>query len=147
MAIIEPGVNFLFSVAIDGLVINSFTKIAGLESSYSVEEVKEGGENGYVHKLLGRANHKTVTVTRPIDSSSSELAVWFSGFQVGLSKGIQFMPLTAVIAAYNRDGESVAEWTLGGVIPIRYTGPTFEAGGNQVLTETLEFAHSGFVGG
>ncbi len=37
------------------------------------------------------------------------------------------------------------EWTLTGVIPVRWQGPAFSADSPALATETLEIAHHGFT--
>ena len=36
-------------------------------------------------------------------------------------------------------------WTLTGVIPVRWTGPSLSVDSPKVATETLELAHHGFL--
>jgi phage tail-like protein len=40
---------------------------------------------------------------------------------------------------------TVATWSLAGVYPVRWTGPSLDVGSNQWATETLELSHNGFV--
>ena len=42
-------------------------------------------------------------------------------------------------------GDDVCHWSLVDVYPVKWTGPTLDAGGNQVAVETLELAHGGFL--
>jgi len=41
----------------------------------------------------------------------------------------------------------VAKWNLEGVYPVKWTGPSLDAAGNQIAVETLELAHNGFLSG
>jgi phage tail-like protein len=43
-------------------------------------------------------------------------------------------------------GEEVASWNLTGVYPSKWTGPSLDANGKAVATETLELVHNGFLG-
>ena len=40
--------------------------------------------------------------------------------------------------------EVVAKWSLNGVVPVRWTGPSLNLDSPKVFTETLEIAHHGF---
>lgn len=145
MAVMQPAIGYLFRVGIDGVDLGAFTKVEGLSASYQVMEVKEGGQNGFVHKLPGRIEFQNVKFSRPVDTTSAMLAKWFSSFQPALDPGGQIQPTTAAIHALNASHEPVAAWVLGGVFPVSYSGPTFQAGNGTVLTETLELAHTGFL--
>ena len=46
--------------------------------------------------------------------------------------------------ALDPEGTKLARWELQEVIPVRWQGPSFNAGGPKVATETLELAHHGF---
>ena len=72
----------------------------------------------------------------------SRLAAWFSA----LAKGLGVNRATATVLAYNDNQELVAQWTLMGVYPVRYTGPSFSVDNAKVATETIELAHTGFLG-
>lgn len=142
----EAAVGYVFKVQIDGLELGAFTKVEGLAAKYEILTVREGGENGFVHQLPGRIAYDNLKVTRPVDSESGKIAVWFGQFQTKVRQAGHYKPVTASVEAIDSASETVATWNLGGVIPVRYSGPTFQAGANNVLTETIEVAHSGFLG-
>jgi phage tail-like protein len=54
---------------------------------------------------------------------------------------------TATITARTGDGDVVASWSLEGVIPVRWTGPSLNVDSPKVATETIEIAHHGFLPG
>ena len=54
---------------------------------------------------------------------------------------------TAQISVLDANGDAVCSWELHGVYPVKWTGPSLDAGGNQVAVETLELAHNGFLDG
>ena len=45
--------TFNFAVEIEGLLVGGFTQVDGLSGEVEVEEYREGGVNGYTHKLPG----------------------------------------------------------------------------------------------
>jgi phage tail-like protein len=138
----DPVNALRFDVKIDGLELGSFTALDGLSAEYEVKTYEEGGENGYVHQLPGRVKYGNVKLTRPVDHTSKGLAAWFSA----LAKGLGVNRATATVLAYNDNQELVAQWTLMGVYPVRYTGPSFSVDNAKVATETIELAHTGFLG-
>ena len=143
----DPAIGYRFLVTIDDHPLGVFTKVEGLGAKYEVLTIKEGGENGYIHALPGRMSYDNLKLTRPVDSSSGDIAAWFSEFKPALQTGGRLRFATAGIAAYGTDDEIVARWAFEGVHPISYSGPSFQAGSANVLTETLELAHHGFTFG
>ena len=51
----------------------------------------------------------------------------------------------AEIVVKNNDDKPVFTWTLRGVIPVRWQGPSLSVESPKVATETLELAHHGFL--
>jgi phage tail-like protein len=136
----ETALGLRFAVTIDGLLLGDWTKCDGLSIEYDVTEYREGGENGFVHRLAGRAKYTNIKLTRPIDASSAEVAAWVASVSTKLIRQ------TAQIAVMDAAGNTVVAWNLVGVYPVRWTGPTLDVGGNQVAYETLELAHHGLAG-
>lgn len=136
----ESGLGLRFSVKIDGHDFGNWQKCDGLAVEYDIHEHKEGGENGYVHRLPGRVNYPNIKLTRPVDSGTSSVTSWVGSLQ------IRMVPSTAQISVLDPTGETVATWMLTGVYPIRWNGPSLDVNGNQWATETLELSHNGFLG-
>jgi phage tail-like protein len=135
----EEGLGLSFVVSIDGHDLGAWTKCEGLNVSYDVFEYKEGGNNSYVHRLPGRAKYENIKLTRVVNSSTAAVMAWLATVQASISYA------TAKIAVLDAAGEEVASWTVSGVYPARWTGPTLDAGARGPATETLELVHNGFV--
>ena len=50
------------------------------------------------------------------------------------------------MSVLDASGAVVATWSLMGVFPAKWQGPSLDIGANQVATETLELVHNGFLG-
>lgn len=137
----EPGlgISWLFHVTIDAFTLGTWTECSGLSAKYEVEEYREGGENMFTHKLVGALKYDNVKLKRPVDEQSTELAKWFATSQA-MTAGA-----TASIKALDRNLKQIAAWQLAGVYPVSWTGPTFNATGNNLATEELELVHHGFI--
>lgn len=134
----EPALALTFEVRIDGVDIGTFSACEGLNAEYEIEEIKEGGNNGFVHRLPGRLKYQNIKLTRGIDSDSGKLAGWFAGLQDGADM------CTASITALDGQRRKLASWSLRGVWPVKYTGPQLNATTNGVANEVLELVHHGF---
>lgn len=139
---IHSGQSLRFRVRIDGgHDLGAWSKCDGLAVEYDVKEYQEGGENAYVHKIPGRAKYQNIKLTRVVNKDSSKVAAWLTSIQATVKRQ------TAEIAAVDGKGATIATWALHGVYPLKWTGPSFDAGSSQAATETLELVHNGFLGG
>lgn len=138
----ETAVSLRFQVRVDRFgSLGLWTKCEGLAIEYDVLEYKEGGQNGFIHRLPGRAKYANIKLTRPIDKNSTKVADWIASIQAQATRE------TAEVSVLDPAGEIVATWNLAGVFPARWTGPTLDVAGNQVAIEVLELVHNGFIGG
>ena len=139
MADTDPAVSVCFEVSIDDDSLGYFSSCEGLGIEVVLEQREEGGNNGMVWQLPTRIKYPNVKFTRPISEDSATLTAWLAG----LVNGIQ--PVNAVVSAKTLDNRVVAQWSLMGVIPVRWTGPSLNLDSPKVATETLEIAHHGFL--
>jgi phage tail-like protein len=132
----DPALNVFYRVSIDGLIsLGTWTKVDGLGMEYQVTEYREGGVNGYMHKIIGPAKFTNLRLSRPVDITSPLLMTWLMSNQVAIKP--QTMAVTAMTAA----GDNITTWSLIGVVPVKWTGPTLDIMSNAVSTETLEVAY------
>jgi phage tail-like protein len=135
--------TFLFEV--DGVEIGNFMEISGLEVNVAVEDLEEGGENSYVHKLPGRMSWPNITLKRGITQNDA-LLNWLnksSGEQFAAS-GNKLTRSTAAVTLLGPAGKRLRAWEFDGAFPIRWKGPEFAAESSDWATEELEITHHGF---
>ena len=135
----ERAVSVCFSVSIDDNALGLFTSCEGLGMEVVLETREEGGNNGFVWQLPTRIKYPNIKLSRPIGADSAKLARWVAKMVNGVT------PTTGVISAMSWDDEIVAQWSLAGVIPVRWTGPTLNYDTNKAAMETLEIAHHGLT--
>jgi len=137
----DPAVSIAYKVTVDGFIpLGTWTKIEGLGMEYQVTEYREGGVNGYMHKSVGPAKFTNVRLSRPVDSTSPLLMTWLQ------SNMIAVVPQTMAITACTAGGEEITTWSLVGVVPVKWSGPSLDIMSNQVATETLEVAYQEILG-
>lgn len=135
--------TFMFEV--DGVEIGRFMDVGGLEVTIGVEEIEEGGENNYVHKLPGRMSWPNISLKRGITQNDS-LLTWLnksSGEQFAAS-GNKLTRSTAAITLIGPSGQRLRSWEFTGAFPVRWKGPDFAASSADTAVEELEIAHHGF---
>ena len=134
-----------FLVEVDGVEIGRFMEISGLEVAVGVDDVEEGGENSYVHKLPGRMTWPNVTLKRGITQNDGLLA-WLgksSGEQFAAS-GTKLTRSTAAITLVGPSGKRLRAWEFDGAFPVKWTGPNFAVSSTDMAIEELEITHHGF---
>lgn len=135
--------KFLFEV--DGVEIGTFTEVSGLELDVGVEELEEGGQNQFVHKLPGRMTWPNLVLKRGM-TKGDELFAWVrkssgDGFA---GEGSKIERKSAAVTLINDKGDRMRAWELDGAFPVRWRGPSFVASSNDLAAEELEIAHHGF---
>jgi phage tail-like protein len=138
--VVESGLNLRFQVTVDHQVeLGNWSKCEGLNVEWEIQEYREGGLNGFVHRIPGRRKYQNIKLTRPLDASSALVASWISAME-GPGAG-----RTAVIKVLDPQGQTVASWSLDGVFPSKWSGPTLDINGKETAFEVLELTHNGFL--
>ncbi len=135
--------KFIFNVG--GLEIGSFSEVSGLSVEVEVEEVQEGGQNHFVHKLPGRMSWPPLVLKRGV-ADSDNLFEWFAetsgeGFS---GQGDKLERREGEVVLLDYAGEPARRWQFIDAFPTRWSGPTFAAGSTDVALEELEIVHHGF---
>jgi phage tail-like protein len=125
--------NFVLRIP-DIDTIGAFAHCSGLEISTEVYEYREGGNNDVIHRLPGRIQYPNLILSRGLTAEDALLR-WFQATQ---SKA-ETKEVTLTLSA----GGVRRVWTFADAYPVRWTGPSIDASGASVATESLEIAHSG----
>ena len=136
---LQPYQTFNFAVEIEGLLVGGFTEVSGLEGQVEVEEYREGGVNGFIHKLPGRTSYSNLTLSHGLTSVST-LWNWYHDTPLGA-----IQRRNGTIMLLDPRQIPVMWWNFRNAIPVRWTGPTFHASSDEVGVESLELAHEGLT--
>jgi phage tail-like protein len=135
--------RFLFEV--DGVEIGLFREVFGLQVTVHVDEIVEGGQNGFVHKVPSRMTWPNLVFRRGLtqgdalfDWMSKSSGEGFAGNKNTLTRS------TGAVTALDAVGGRLRSWEFQSVFAVRWKGPDFSAGSAQALEEELEVAHHGF---
>ena len=137
------GARFVFTV--DGVQIGAFTEVSGLAVTIDVEELAEGGQNQFTHKLLGRMKWPNLVLKRGITDSDA-LFQWLATCSGdGLTgAGNKIVGKEGEVRVLTSQGAPARSWHFTDAKPVRWTGPHFAASASELAMEELEVAHSGF---
>ena len=143
---IDPPFVGKFIFKIGTLQIGAFTEVTGLGVSIDVEELMEGGQNAYTHKLLGRMRWPNIVLKRGLTDSDA-LFTWLSKFSGNGFNGAsnKIKPETGSISVVTPKGDPFRTWSLIDVKPVKWTGPRLAASSRDLAIEELEVCHSGFT--
>jgi phage tail-like protein len=139
-----PPVSFSFSVTIDGVKganEGNFQEVSGLQVKLGTEDVKEGGENRFVHRLPTPPKYENLVLKRGMLDSSSPLIIW-------ARQGVEsftFEPKTVLISLLDENGSPLASWNVANAYPISLLLSEFKAQENNIAIETLELAFNNFT--
>jgi phage tail-like protein len=134
-----PYQAFNFAVEIEGLLVGGFTEVSGLQGEIQVEEYHEGGVNDFVHRLPGRASYSNLVLRHGLTGISS-LWDWYHDTTQGVIRR-----KNGTIMLLSPRQIPVMWWNFRNGLPVRWTGPTFNASGGEVGFEELEVAHEGLT--
>jgi phage tail-like protein len=134
-----PYQAFNFAVEIEGLLVGGFSQVSGLDSEIEMEEYREGGVNGFVHKLPVRTTHANLLLSHGLTSGST-LWNWYHSVTQGA-----IQRRNGTIMLLDSRQAPVMWWNFRNALPVRWTGPAFSATSDEVAVETLELAHEGLT--
>jgi phage tail-like protein len=136
--------KFLFTVG--DLEIGAFTEVSGLAVTLDVEDLPEGGQNAYTHKLLGRMKWPNIVLKRGLTDTDALFKWLLEHSGEGLTKRTNNLGggVTGSISVLHQNGTPHRTWSLMGVRPVRWTGPRLAASSRDLAIEELEVCHLGF---
>lgn len=135
----DPYHSFNFLIEIKGLVVGGFSEVTGLQMEVEIQDYREGGENGFIHKLWGPTRYTSNLVLKRGLTDMDTLWRWCHEVAQGI---INRRDLSIILLDDVR--EEKARWNFAGAYPMRWTGPELRAGTAAVALETLELVHQGF---
>jgi len=88
-------------------------------------------------KLPGQTKHSNLSLKRGY-TNDKQLYTWFEDVMTGRTEKIR---RHIAVIQIDMNGKEVFRWNLYNAFPVKYTGPAFNAKGNDLSIETLEVAY------
>jgi phage tail-like protein len=133
----DPFRAYNFLVEIDGITRAGFRECSGLDTTQDPIDYREGGEALHVRKLPGLVKYSNISLKRGI-TDDAELWEWRKKAMDG-----KVERKNGSIILLDDTGAEKLRWNFVEGWPTKWTGPTFNATGNEVAIEALEIAHEG----
>lgn len=123
-------------------LLGGFSDVSGLGTEVTVAEYRSGNDReNHVRKVPGVHKVSDVTLKRGI-VNSGDLWEWIGNVRLN---GV-LAQRTVTITLRDEARNPVQTWTLRGVVPLKYTGPTLAAkGGGDVAMEELVLSAESLV--
>jgi phage tail-like protein len=137
----DPFRAFNFLVEIDGITRAAFRECSGLDSSQNAIDYREGGDALHMRKLPGLNTYSNITLKWGI-TTDTEFWDWRKKAADG-----KIERKNGSIILLDETGAEKIRWNFSDGWPTKWTGPTYNATGNEVAIETIEIVHEGIARG
>ena len=119
----------------------SFQEVSGIGGEMQVEEVREGGETRFVHRLPTGVKYKPLVLKRGVAPANSALATWCrSTLEAGLGRQIMTVPITVYLL--DEEGNPLRAWLFADAYPTQWEVGNFDAMNNAVAIETITLSYT-----
>ena len=140
MANYYPPAGFHFKVEFANLKSEfEFQSVAGLSVELTTEEIAEGGENRFKHKLPVRTSFPNLVLKRGLVTDSS-LIKWCRD----AVEDFNITPTDITISLLNEEHEPLMTWNVVHAYPLKWAVADFNAEESKLAVETIELAYSYF---
>ena len=140
MADYYPPLGFHFKVEFTGFSGEfEFQSVSGLTVSVDTEEIAEGGENRFKHKIPVRTKFPNLVLKRGL-LVNSEIISWCRSAM----EDFDFLPVDIVVKLLNEKHEPLLSWNVVHAYPVKWSISDFNAEENKLVIETLELNYNYF---
>lgn len=137
-------VIFHFEVEISGKSADAdaaFQEVTGLDVEMETKDVREGGENRFVHKLPVGIKQGNLVLKRGLADQSSDLVTWCKETLEG-GLGTPIAPETVVVKLLDAEQAPIMAWTAARAYPVKWQVSGLNAMKNEIAIETIEMAYT-----
>jgi len=133
-----PPVGFRFSVSLGPDPVDAaFAEVTGISTEVTTEEVIEGGENRFKHRLPSTINHPPLVLKRGMAVPTSELVAWvLATFADGVPAHI--VTRQVIVSLLDEMGLPLIAWNFVNCYPLKYEISGLKADQNQIAIESIE---------
>src|SRR6516165_8711264 len=137
------GLTCRFKVTVDHNDLGGWDSCKGLQINFNLIEVREGGTNDHSYWLPDKIKYDKITLTRAMTKATSKVIQdWLKSYIDHAQKSKE--GATATITLLDARNQEVQSWTLLGVFPLQWQGPSLTAQDSKIAVETLVLVHEGF---
>jgi len=116
-----------------------FQSVSGLNVELETEQIPEGGENRFVHKLPVRSKFPNLVLKRGL-LVNSELIKWCRD----AVEEYNIRPADLTISLLNQEHEPLITWNVVHAWPVKWAMSDFNAEESKIAIETVELVYNYF---
>lgn len=116
-----------------------FQEVQGLSMSLGTEDLVEGGENRFVHRLPTRGSFGNLILKRGL-VTGSELTVWV----LSAIEDFDITPKDVDVKLLNEEGQPLIMWKFVKAWPLTWSLSDLKSQESAVAIETMELAYQFF---
>jgi phage tail-like protein len=131
----DPVGELRFLAELQGMTIGAFRECSGLQAEYEVMEYMPGGADSPI-KLRGAIKYPNIVLKRGVTSETA-LLDWFFRAQKPDDRP------NLSISLIGPDASTINMWVFHNAFPLKWQGPSLNAGSSNIAIETLEVTHAG----
>lgn len=143
MASYYPPIGFHFMVEFSGISTkkndHQFQSVSGLSVDLNTEEIAEGGENRFKHKIPGRTNYPNLVLKRGLLLDSGVIEWCRKALEY-----YEFQPISLTVKLLNEKHEPLLSWNIVHAYPVKWNVGDFNAEENKLVIESLELSYNYF---
>jgi len=140
MAAYYPPLGFHFKVEFNNIPGEfEFQSVSGLTIELDTEEIAEGGENRFKHKLPVRTSFPNLVLKRGI-KINSDLVKWCRD----ALEDFVITPTDLTISLLNEEHEPLTTWNVVHAWPVKWSMEDFNAEESKIAIESIELAYNYF---
>jgi phage tail-like protein len=140
----SPPVGFHFSVVFELFPQTPndfrFQEVSGLEVEMEMEQVREGGQNRFIHNLPVRNKYTDITLKRGMFIGSG-VSLWCKN----AIENFVFQPANILISLLNAEHLPLQSWYVVNAIPKKWQVSNFNAQENSIAIESLVLSYNYFT--
>lgn len=119
-----------------------FQTVTGLSVDMELEEIAEGGENRYKHKLPVKSKYPNLVLKRGFQIESD-----FVDWVKDAILNFDFKPKNLNVVLLNEEHKTVYVWNVIGAIPVKWNVEGLNAEESKIMVESIELAYNYFEPG
>ncbi len=151
-----PPVSFYFAVKLLGVTKRNksqfdaeFQEISGITAELEFEEIKEGGENRFSHRVPGRVKYDNLVLKRGLVIWPSEFGNWCKDTLTTTpgedQRWIERRDINVYLMnRHQNKSEPIRTWSFVNAIPSKWEISNFNSQESNLAMETITFSYQYF---
>jgi len=120
---------------------SDFQEVSGIGAEMEYDEIAEGGETRFKHRLPKGVKHKPLVLKRGLGNLNSGLVAWCrSTLEQGLGRQIMTAPLSVYLL--DAEGDPLRGWLFADTWPINWEVGALDAMKNELAIETITLSYT-----